>query len=99
MNAALVAGVPQVACPFHMEQAYWADTAHAIGVSTTPIPQGKLGVHNLAAAITEVTTDKGLTERAAAVAEKMRTDQGTAAAVKIIEEVHERHRARATAAR
>ncbi|WP_016697185.1 MULTISPECIES: glycosyltransferase [Actinoalloteichus] len=93
MNAALVAGVPQVACPFHLEQLYWADLAHSHGVSTPPIRQSKLDVPTLAAAIRQATSDASLAENASRLAEKLRGEDGTATAVRVLEQVHARHRA------
>ena len=53
--AGLRAGRPAVVCPFGMDQVFWAWRVHELGVGSEPIPQARLTVARLAAAITLVT--------------------------------------------
>jgi sterol 3beta-glucosyltransferase len=55
-----------------------------LGVGAEPIPQKKLCADNLAAAITLVTTDAMIQQRAAALGEKIRAEDGVAKAVDMI---------------
>ncbi len=84
--AGLRAGRPTVICPFIADQPFWGRIVHASGIGPKPIPQKKLSVENLAAAITAATTDPGMAERAAVLGAKIRSEDGIARAVEIIDE-------------
>ena len=49
--AGLRAGRPTVVCPFMIDQPYWGDRVHSLGVGSKPIPQKKLTADKLAQAI------------------------------------------------
>lgn len=89
VNEALRAGVPQVACPVHNEQASWAMRAHAIGVAPKPIRNRDLTPDNLAAAIRLATTDPGMAARAAEHGEAVRKETGAATAAAVLARVHD----------
>eukprot|EP00301_Raphidiophrys_heterophryoidea_P007212 c12821_g1_i4.p1 GENE.c12821_g1_i4~~c12821_g1_i4.p1 ORF type:complete len:109 (+),score=13.40 c12821_g1_i4:1286-1612(+) len=36
VGAAVRAGKPQIICPFHFDQSYWADQMHWLGVAPSP---------------------------------------------------------------
>jgi sterol 3beta-glucosyltransferase len=80
--AALVAGTPQVVCPFVADQPHWARRMHAIGVAPEPLPHRKLSAHMLAGAITRATA---MQQRAAEVGAAIRAEDGVGAAVAAIE--------------
>ncbi|KAL6630050.1 hypothetical protein ACP70R_029815 [Stipagrostis hirtigluma subsp. patula] len=40
--AALLAGIPQVVCPFLLDQFYWAERLHWLGVAPEPLPRQHL---------------------------------------------------------
>jgi UDP:flavonoid glycosyltransferase YjiC (YdhE family) len=81
VGAAMRAGVPVLATPFHPEQQMWADSLHKLGVSPAPIPQRSLSVDNLAAGLTAITTDPELQSRAHIVGSRVRAEDGVTQAV------------------
>jgi sterol 3beta-glucosyltransferase len=85
--AGLRAGKPNVICPFLGDQPFWGWAVHQAGVGPKPIPQGKLTSDQLAAAITTAVNGLEMQQRAAALGEKIRAENGVACAIKIISEV------------
>jgi sterol 3beta-glucosyltransferase len=85
--AGLRAGKPMVVCPFFGDQPLWASRAHALGVASEAIPQKRLTKARLASAIALVTTDAGMRERAAALGEKLRAEDGAGNAAARLEAV------------
>ncbi|MFG1708045.1 glycosyltransferase [Nonomuraea sp. M3C6] len=86
-GAALVAGRPQVVCPFVGDQPFWAARMHAAGVAVPPQPQRRLTPDGLAAAIKLAVTDRALAERAQSLGQRIRAEDGVTTAVKILESV------------
>lgn len=86
-GAALRAGKPSVVVPFFGDQPFWGRLAHTLGVGSCPIPQKKLTVENLAAAIKSVTTNPLIRERASNLGEKILNDDGIGNAVASIDEI------------
>lgn len=83
--AGLRAGKPGLIVPFMVDQPFWGNRLHQLGVAPKPIPQKKLTVEGLASAIRESATDPAKRVRAEAIGEKIRAEDGVAIAVKIIE--------------
>jgi sterol 3beta-glucosyltransferase len=83
--AGLRAGRPTVICPFIIDQPLWGARIHALGVGSQPIPQKKLTADKLAAALREVTTNPSIREKAEALGEKIRAEDGIGNAVALIE--------------
>ncbi|MDT8302253.1 MAG: glycosyltransferase [Sedimentisphaerales bacterium] len=83
--AGLRAGRPTIICPFFGDQPYWGQLVYSLGVGSKPIPQKKMTVEKLAAAIREVTTDQKIRQNAESLGEKIRNEDGVANAVAIIE--------------
>lgn len=81
----LRAGVPTVIVPHQGDQGFWGRTVKHLGVGTAPIPRNKLSADNLAAAITEATTNHTLQANARALGEKIRAEDGLAEAVQCVE--------------
>ena len=81
----LRAGVPSVIVPFFGDQPFWGRRVAALGVGPNPIPRRKLTVDRLAAAIEEACSDGAMRERAAALGARIRTEDGVARAVEVIE--------------
>lgn len=79
------AGVPSVLIPFLADQPFWGRRAQELGVSPPPIPRRKLTLERLTAAITTATTDPPIRQRAAALGEKIRAEDGRARAVEVFE--------------
>ncbi|NER79601.1 MAG: glycosyltransferase family 1 protein [Leptolyngbya sp. SIO1D8] len=88
--AGLRAGCPTVICPFFGDQPFWGQRVHALGVGSKPIPQKKLTVEKLAAAIRKVTTDDSVRQKAQALGERLKQEDGMATAIALIEAVNNR---------
>jgi UDP:flavonoid glycosyltransferase YjiC (YdhE family) len=84
--AGLRAGVPAVAVPVLLDQPFWAARLHRLGVSPDPLLQRELTADALAAAIRTCVDDAGYRERAADVARRIRAEDGTAAALEVVNE-------------
>jgi UDP:flavonoid glycosyltransferase YjiC (YdhE family) len=80
------AGVPTVVVPHNGDQPYWGRRVKQLGVGTDAIPRKKLSVDNLAHAIQTATTDSTMRENARALSEKIRQEDGLAAAVKWVQQ-------------
>jgi sterol 3beta-glucosyltransferase len=82
--AGLRAGKPTIIVPFMVDQPFWGKAVHKLGVGPQPIPQNKITVDSLAAAIRTVVSDLAMRQRAEAIGEKIRGENGIANAVRII---------------
>jgi sterol 3beta-glucosyltransferase len=82
--AGLRAGKPTVVCPYFHDQPFWGKRVHDLGAGPPPIPQRGLSADRLAEAIRVATTDAGMRQRAAALGEKIRSEDGVARAVEAI---------------
>jgi sterol 3beta-glucosyltransferase len=78
---ALGAGVPSFAVPFFADQFFWGTRSARLGVGPDPIAASRLEPARLAAAIQRAAQDPGMRDRAAAVAARLRREDGVAAAV------------------
>jgi len=83
--AGLRAGVPAVVTPFFGDQPFWGARIRSLGVGPSPIPRTRLNAVNLARAISAAVTEKGMAERAARLGDKIRSEDGIARAVEILE--------------
>ena len=83
--AGLRSGVPSIVTPVFGDQPFWGDRVARLGAGPPPIPQRKLTVEGLAAAIHTATTDASMRERAAALGERIRAEDGVREAVKAFE--------------
>lgn len=79
----LQAGVPATAVPFMMDQPFWERRLEALGVGARPIPIQHLTAE-LAAAIEAMVHNPAMREKARALGEKIRSEDGTAMAVAYI---------------
>jgi len=86
LAAGLRAGRPTVVCPFIADQPFWGNVVHRLGVGPEPISQRKFSVERLAEAIHTAVTDAGMQQRAAAVGEQIRAEDGVANAVAVIQQ-------------
>jgi sterol 3beta-glucosyltransferase len=84
-GAGLRAGKPTIICPFIADQPFWGHRVHELGVGPAPIPQKKLTVETLAAAIETAVTNKTMQTKAAELGEKIRGERGVETAVNFIE--------------
>lgn len=71
--------------PFIADQPFWGNVIYKQGLGPKPIPQKRLSVDSLAEAIRLAATDAQIREKALAVGEKIRAEDGVANAVAIIE--------------
>ncbi|GIJ73826.1 glycosyltransferase [Virgisporangium ochraceum] len=85
--AALAAGVPQVVCPTQNEQLFWARLMRGHGVAAEPLRYKRLDADALASALTTAATDPGLARKAAELGIRVRAEDGTGAAIRVIEEL------------
>jgi UDP:flavonoid glycosyltransferase YjiC (YdhE family) len=85
--AGLRAGRPSVIVPFFADQPWWGQRVHALGVGPAPVPRKGLTAARLAAALQQAATDAGMRERAAALGEHIRAEDGVGQAVEVIEKL------------
>jgi len=79
------AGVPQVLVPHIGDQVFWGQRVEILGVGPKAIPRPKLTADKLAQALRLAATDSAMREKAAALAEKIRIEDGVRVAVALIE--------------
>ncbi|MBN1966784.1 MAG: glycosyltransferase family 1 protein [Anaerolineae bacterium] len=89
--AGLRAGVPTVGVPFFGDQSFWADRIVAAGVGPESIPRAGLTAGRLAYAIRVATTHEPLRERAAALGQAIRAEDGVGRVVAFIERFAAQH--------
>jgi len=83
----LRAGKPTAVFPSNFgDQLYWGMRAHTLGLGPKPVPQKKLTIERLAAAIRAVTENKRMRRLAEELGERIRAENGVARAVEIIGE-------------
>lgn len=83
--AALRAGVPSVPVPFMVDQFFWARILRDRAVATAGIPHRRLSGAALGTALDQALHDETLRDRAAAMAEQIRSEDGLQRAVEAIE--------------
>ncbi len=83
--AGLRAGVPTVVVPFFGDQGFWGQRVSDLGVGTAPIPRKQLTVEQLAQAIQTAVGDRTMQQQAANLGERIRSEDGVANAVAIIQ--------------
>lgn len=92
--AALRAGAPSIALPGPVgDQPFWAKRLHTFGAATAPLAQRSLTAEALTAAIRTTLDDRALRDTARTLADHISGEDGTAAAVEVIEQLlHTPHR-------
>ena len=88
----LRAGKPTAVCPFFGDQPFWGRRVFELGVGPLPLPQKRLTVSALADAIHAAVADEGMRRRAAALGEKIRSENGVQRAVDMVHGLHRRWR-------
>lgn len=95
--AALQAGTPQVVCPFMLDQFYWAERMHWLGVSPEPLSRNHLlpdknddtsireAAHVLSLAIRDALSST-VKARAAEIAQRILLEDGVSEAIKYLKE-------------
>ncbi|CCM01613.1 uncharacterized protein FIBRA_03674 [Fibroporia radiculosa] len=80
-GASLRAGIPTIIRPFFGDQFFWADRVEAMGIGSAV---RKLTVESLTQALITATTDQRQIQRAKAVGEQIRNEDGAATAIEAI---------------
>jgi UDP:flavonoid glycosyltransferase YjiC (YdhE family) len=83
-GAGLRAGVPAVAVPVLVDQPFWADRLHRLGVAPRPLPMHELTAETLTDALRSCLDRPTYRHRAAELARRIRTDDGPAAVLSLI---------------
>jgi sterol 3beta-glucosyltransferase len=83
-GAGLRAGKPSVLLPFFADQPFWGRRVHQLGAGPRPIPQKRLTVEGLAAAIRIATTDPHMAGKARMLGERIRAEDGVERAVGLL---------------
>jgi sterol 3beta-glucosyltransferase len=83
--AAVLAGRPQVVCPFVADQPFWGRRMHELGVAPAPIKQNKLNAENLAAAVREAIGNPAIAAAADELGQQVGKERGTKVAVEQLE--------------
>jgi sterol 3beta-glucosyltransferase len=84
-GAALRAGVPAVVVPEVWDQPFFAARLRRLGVAPPPLPRTALTPERLARAIRGALDTPGMGERAAALGEAIRQEDGAGTAVRLVE--------------
>ncbi len=82
--AGLRAGVPTIVVPFFGDQPYWGRRVHALGVGPKPIQRKALTVSKLVDAISQAVEGVTMQQKAAALGEQIRSEDGVGSAVAFI---------------
>ncbi len=83
--AGLRAGIPSIIVPFFFDQPFWGKRVAELGVGPNPIPINKLSVERIATAIERAISDNAMRRRAAELGERIRSEDGVAKAVELID--------------
>ncbi len=85
--ATVRAGVPQAVCPFVGDQPFWAGGCSSSASRRNRSPSLALTALALAAAIRRAITDPAMIESARGLGERVRSENGVATAVDLLEQV------------
>jgi UDP:flavonoid glycosyltransferase YjiC (YdhE family) len=96
--AGLRAGVPAVPVPVLVDQPFWADRLHRLGVAPPPVPMPELTAGTLADALRSCLDRPALRDRATELARRIRAEDGAAAVLSLITQLAGGHPAPAVRA-
>jgi UDP:flavonoid glycosyltransferase YjiC (YdhE family) len=85
--AGLRAGVPTVAVPVLVDQPFWADRLHRLGVAPAPVPLQELTADTLTNALRSCLDRAAYRQQAAALARQVAADDGAGAVLSLITQV------------
>lgn len=80
-GAAVRAGKPTIVVPFTVDQPFWGSRVFALGTGPRPIPRRGITADALAEALSIAVSDDRMRARAADLGERIRAEDGVAAAV------------------
>lgn len=83
--AGLRAGRPTLVCPVLGDQAFWGQRVASLEAGPAPVPLRKLTVPMLADSLQQLVTDPRFSRHAADVGERLRQEDGTGTAVRVLE--------------
>ncbi|HSD83551.1 MAG TPA: nucleotide disphospho-sugar-binding domain-containing protein, partial [Anaerolineae bacterium] len=86
-GASLRAGIPTILTPFMFDQFGWGRILPHLGVGPKSIPVQELTAEKLAAAIQMAVMDTTMRERAAEIGRSIRSEDGAARAIEILENI------------
>jgi sterol 3beta-glucosyltransferase len=86
--AGLRAGVPSIVVPFHGDQPFWGRCVAGLGVGPAPLPRRKLTSEKLAEALKTAHHDESMRQRAAELGARIRSENGVANAVALIQQTN-----------
>lgn len=87
-HQAVASGVPSIPVPISMDQPFWADRLHDLGVAAKPLNPRKSNVEHVWRAIAEVEAEP-VRFRAAQLAERLASEDGLNTAVTYLERLVE----------
>lgn len=85
--AGLRAGKPTFIIPHMADQPFWGRRVHELKVGVKPVPRPKLTPAALAEGIHQLTTHRGMQEKAQELGEKIRAEDGVTVAVDLIQSI------------
>ncbi len=88
-SAGLRAGVPTIIVAFFADQPFWGRRVFELGAGPQPIMRQRLTVDRLSDAITRVMSNRSMQQQAAAIGQRLRSEDGIARAVEIIQRIME----------
>ncbi len=83
----LRAGRPTLIIPFVADQFFWGTRVHDLGVGSAPIPEKRLTVKRLAAALERILHDEEMRNRAGELGDRIRAEDGVGEAVGIVKTI------------
>lgn len=86
-SASLHAGIPTITMPLAIDQFFWGERIHKIGVGPKPIPQRVLNAEKLAGAIQESLQNNDMRAKAKTISARLVTENGIQAAVRVMRDV------------
>jgi sterol 3beta-glucosyltransferase len=85
-GAVFRAGIPSAVLPSYTDQFLWGQRIADLGIGLPMLSKQRLSAESLADVIRRLTGDRGLQDRAAALGQKIRAENGIARAVECIEQ-------------
>ena len=83
-SASLHAGIPTITMPLAIDQFFWGERVHKIGVGPKPIPQRGLSAEKLANAIQESLHNNDMRAKAKIISARLNAENGIQAAVRVM---------------
>ena len=85
--AGLRAGRPTLICPFVGDQPFWGHQIDQLGAGPKPLPQHRLNADRLTQRIRALVATHGYADRAAGIAQRLRSEDGVSRAVEVLESI------------